>query len=349
MPILYKYIAKEIFALFVAIILVLLGIILSFRLVRLLSAAVAGDMSLASLWKLIGLQALNMMIILMPVALILAAVMTLGRLYRDQEMAAAFACGVGLPTVQKIILVPTIPIAAAILSLTLIYLPDIYAQSSLLRSQARQEAGIALLSAESFRRVDNSTTVHTGENTDNGGYANFFIAQNNPQNSSAVFAQMGRISQNGKNHFLDLSEGIRVEWDKDLNPKTASYTEFDKASLHLPTTEAKTDEKLRNIPTKKLNNSVAHRAELQNRLNAALAVIIFSFAIPLIAHTPPRKRSQKMLPAFLLFALYINLLDLTVKAVAKGKIPVNIGCYALHLTVFVIILLFWLRTRRVRS
>ena len=348
MPILYKSIAKEILALFMAIILVLLGIILSFRLVRLLSAAVAGDMSLAALWKLIGLQALNMMIILMPVALILASVMTLARLYRDQEMSAAFACGIGLSTLNRIILIPALPIAGLILGLTLFYLPNIYAQSSLLRSQARQEAGIALLSEESFRRIDKSTSIYTGATDEKGGYLNFFIAQDNDKTSSAVFSEMGKITQQGKENFLELNQGIRIEWDKNFDPQTASYAKFKKAALHLPTTEAKSDDKIRNLPTKELNKSPAHQAELQNRLNPALAMIIFCFAIPLIAHTPPRKRSQKLLPAFLLFAIYINVLDLMVKAIAKGKIPVFLGCFTLHIAVFIVIMLFWIRTLKVK-
>ena len=104
MPILYRYLIRETLAVFLATNLILLAILLSFRLSTLLAAAAAGNMALSAVWMLIGLQAVRFLVILMPLAFVLAAVMTLGRLYRDHEISAALAA-VQIDRLDRVIIV----------------------------------------------------------------------------------------------------------------------------------------------------------------------------------------------------------------------------------------------------
>ncbi|SUO95988.1 LPS export ABC transporter permease LptF [Suttonella ornithocola] len=346
LPILYRYIIREISAYFFAIIFILLTIILSFRLSRLLSTAVAGDISLTAVWKLIGLQAINMLIILMPIALILSIMMTLSRLYRDYEMSALFAGGIGRNHLQKIILFLSVPIAIILLTLTLFLLPEIQTKSTLLRTQAKQQASFALFIPNSFRRMDDGTVIHTG-NIENNIYQHFFIAQHQKEQYSVIFAKTGQIDEYQKENYLYLNHGVRASWDKNKDPKQSDYTQFASAELHLPSSEeTKIDERVRNLSTDKLNNSAEHQAELQSRLNPALAMIIFALCLPMLAHRTPRsQKSQRLLPAFLLFALYINLLDIVVKSIAKGSLAIFPGSFIVHGMVLIAIVFWWIKTR----
>lgn len=347
LPTLYRYIMREIAALFIAIIIILLAIILSFRLARLLSAAVAGDMSLSAVWQLIGLQAVNMLIILIPVALILAAVMTLSRLYSDQEMSAVFASGISRAHIHRIIFVSAAPVCALLLYLTLMIMPDVYRQSAAIRDQARQQASFALLSANSFRRLDNGISIHTGD-FNAGAYQDFFIAQHGAGNNAVIFSDSGRIETRGTEHFLHLKQGTRIAWQDNHDMQEAGYTEFRAAELHLPSSESHRDERLRNLPTAELGtDSREHLAEWQTRLNPAVAMLIFCLCIPMLAHTGPRKgRQQKLLPAFLLFAIYSSALDNAVKAVTKGSLPALPGSFIVHAVVFTGIFCWWLKARK---
>jgi len=74
MPILYRYLIRETLAVFLATNLILLAILLSFRLSSLLAAAAAGNMALSAVWQLVGLQAVRFLVVLMPIAFVLAAV-----------------------------------------------------------------------------------------------------------------------------------------------------------------------------------------------------------------------------------------------------------------------------------
>lgn len=295
LPILYRYIMREIGALFIGIIIILLAIILSFRLARLLSAAVAGDMSLSAVWQLIGLQAINMLIILIPVSFILAAVMTLTRLYSEQEMSAIFASGIGRAHIHKVVFLIATPIAILLLYLTLMVMPEVYRQSVNIKEQARQQASFALLNANSFRRLDDGTSIHTGAQSD-GKYKDFFIVQKNANENVVIFSDYGRIETQDKDQFLHLEKGIRVAWQNLSSAQDANYTQFDKAELYLPSNETQVSEPLYALPTAQLSTTQReHLAEWQTRLNPAIAMLIFLFlSAAVVSHRAAQRTTTKI-------------------------------------------------------
>ena len=68
----------------------------------------------------------------------------------------------------------------------------------------------------------------------------------------------------------------------------------------------------------------------------------------MLARSQPRQgRYQKIVPAFIAFALYINPLDLITIAIRKQQIPPLPGSYWLHGAVLALIFIAWYRhTRR---
>lgn len=339
---------RQILSVFSAVIFVLLAIILGFRLSKLLTTAVEGTISLSAVWKLIAMQAVNIGVVLMPTALIVAMMMTLSRCYQSQEITAIFAAGRGRLTIARFLFLPSFLIAATVLLLNLFLLPETYRQVSLLRSQAEQEAGFAMMTADSFRSISRNLAIHTGAGED-GGFRDFFIYQKskNKPEQAVTFADFGKVQEENSEQFLLIDKAIRVSFSdfKDSAEdfyKSATYVQFDEGKLHLPSADsANADARLRNVRSFELDNSAAARAELQKRINPALALLIFSFALPLIAHTRPRSNPQRLLPAFLLFALYLNALDWAVKAAAKEKISLFVSGFAIHGLVLVLIVFFW--------
>ncbi len=348
-PTLYRYIMREIMARFLAIIIILLSIILSFRLSRLLSAAVNGDVALDTVWQLIGLKSVYILAIIIPIAFVLSTVMTISRLYRQHEMSAVFAGGIGRAHIHHIVLLLAIFIAALLLILNLQILPEVYRKHSALRNQAHQQAGFALLTENNFQRLDDGVTIHTGEQKD-GKYNNFFIEQRetgkNPQ-SSVIFAEKGSIIKKADEQYLILEDGIRASWRKADSIESTNYTEFKQAELHIPSPPASSSNRVRNIPTAELKKTKEHLAEWQNRLNPVIALLIFSLSLPMVAHSTPRREKQyKFLPAFLIFIAYISILEAVVKNVSKGSIAILPGSFAVHFCILFAIFLWWLKARK---
>ncbi len=90
-----RYIAKETALTVGAVTGVLMLILLSNRFAVLLGDAAAGRLPRDTVFTLLGLASINYFIVVLPVALFLAVMLALGRLYRDSEMTTLMACGVG--------------------------------------------------------------------------------------------------------------------------------------------------------------------------------------------------------------------------------------------------------------
>lgn len=348
LPIFYRYLIRETATLFVAINLILLAIILSFRLSSLLARAISGGISLNAVWQLLGFQAVSVLVILIPIALVLAGVMTLSRMYRDQEISALSAGGIGRGHLLKAMLLLAFPVAILVLGITLFVQPKLYEKRNLLLDQARDQASYQLITPNTFRSLDDGTVIYTGKRQQQG-FDQFVILQEDPVQgeNSLILADYGHFQENNNERFLTLEKGIRATWQEDLLPQNMSYGHFVSANLHLPNSESKTGFSLRTIPTLKLNHNPKQQAELQNRLNTALALLIFVFSIPLFSWSGPRQgSSQKLLPTFIAFGLYINLLDSVVKAIGKGKLAIWPGSLSVHAAAIALIALWWWLNRR---
>jgi lipopolysaccharide export system permease protein len=100
---------------------VLLLIIISHKLVRYLAKAVDGEISGQAIFSLLSLNMVSMSVVLLPASLFLSVLMVLGRMQRDNEMAALAAGGVGLPRILRAVFTLVIPLSflAAVLALQL--------------------------------------------------------------------------------------------------------------------------------------------------------------------------------------------------------------------------------------
>ena len=350
MPIFYRYLLRETGGVFLATCVILLAIIVSFRLSLLLGRAASGSMELSAVWQLIGLQSVEFLTTIAPLAFVLASVMTLGRLYNDHEISALYAGGIGRGHLCRAFLWLALPIAGLLLFTTLHFLPDIYSRQEIIRNKAQQEAGMLLFAANTFRQLDHGLVVHT-ESYEQGRLGNFFLAHSADGKHSALFAESGTLA-GGDTRVLHLEQGQRIGWQEQENaptPLQPDYSRFASASLQLPGSALQASDRLRNLPTAALTRSPEHLGEWQTRLNPALALLIFSLALPFFSrHKPRQGRFQNILPAFLIFALYINLLEFSVVAVKKAQIAALPGSLWIHLAALATIALLWLKPQRIQ-
>ncbi len=114
--ILDRYLFREAGLTWVAVTLVLLAIMLSTRFARFLVLAASGELPETLLLQVVALSSVQYLVILIPVSLLLAVMLSLGRLYLDSEMAAIAACGVSLGTLYR----PFIRLGIALAAITAI-------------------------------------------------------------------------------------------------------------------------------------------------------------------------------------------------------------------------------------
>ena len=90
-----RYIFREISSTWLAVTVVLLVIMIANVLARTLSRVTDGSIAPEMLLALVGVKSINLLVTLIPLGLYLGVLLGFGRLYRDSEMSALAACGVG--------------------------------------------------------------------------------------------------------------------------------------------------------------------------------------------------------------------------------------------------------------
>ena len=89
------YVIKEVLRTFAGVFLVIFIIILSTQLLRSLSAVAEGKIALEFLFSLLFLKNIESLTLIVPLTLFLSILLALSRLYKDSEMVALSACGIG--------------------------------------------------------------------------------------------------------------------------------------------------------------------------------------------------------------------------------------------------------------
>jgi lipopolysaccharide export system permease protein len=99
--ILDRYLLREAGGAWLAVTLVLLSIMLATRFARFLGEAATGILPRELLFKVVALSSLQYLVILIPVSLLLAIMLAMGRLYKDSEIAAMSGCGVSMKQLYR--------------------------------------------------------------------------------------------------------------------------------------------------------------------------------------------------------------------------------------------------------
>ena len=122
--IIIRYLVRETLKSQLAILFILLLIFFCQKLVRILGAAVDGDIPTNLVLSLLGLGVPEMAQLILPLSLFLGLLMTLGKLYTESEITVMHACGLSKAVLVKaamILALETTPVVgAASLALTVI-------------------------------------------------------------------------------------------------------------------------------------------------------------------------------------------------------------------------------------
>jgi lipopolysaccharide export system permease protein len=90
-PILDRYILREVFRTWLGVTAILLFILITNQFARVLGKAASGDLPKDAVFLLLGMTSVQYVSVLIPVALLLAIMLSLGRLNLDSEMTAIYA------------------------------------------------------------------------------------------------------------------------------------------------------------------------------------------------------------------------------------------------------------------
>ncbi len=334
---------------FGATLVVILTIVLTMMLIRTLGQAALGRVSPQDVVLLLAYSALGHFSTILALSLFIAIVATLGRMYRDSEMAIWFASGAGLVRFVAPVLRTTWPVLLVVGALALFVWPWVNQRAVDLQARFEGRSDLSRIAPGTFQSSKDGrrTFFIDRDSPDSTVGHNVFILSNTDNVESVTTAMRGQIEVRGADRLLVLQSGQRNEVNLKSGEKTISRFESYTAGAgeritvsdrQLPPKARSTMELLR-TPTPAFKGELAWRLGLL--LGAANMVML---GIGLSYANPRRASNWNLMFALLSFVVYYNVINLTKAWVDSGKFGLGSTLLVAHGGTFLLALaLIWWR------
>lgn len=323
---LFRYLLREVLRAFGVIVLVLFGIALCHKAIRLVVGLSAGHMLPSLVWQMLFLQAPELLAFLLPIGLFFAVLLSYSRLFASQEIPVMLACG---RTWGQLLIVPLLlagGVAWVTGTLTCYGIPWLAHQ----REQLMQTIGprhlLQMISSGRFHSPAPHTFIFYVEavDRDRSGMHRVFIAEH-PKEESApriTVARFAKVQIEGGHAYLELQEGQRYQG----NPGERDYqiTRFHtyRRFLETPGFSKESVGSHRTAPFSELygQKTPGSRAEWQWRLAVPLSAPLLGFlAVPLSVVSVRQGSFARVFAGILLCLAYWNVLTLGKRWIAIGQ------------------------------
>ena len=337
---------REFTQLAAAVFMTLFLIALTTRLIRLLGLAAGGKLPSESVVALMGFFALHSLPTLLSLTLFITVLLTLTRAYRDSEMVIWFSAGQSLAAWVGPVLAFAAPLVLVIAALSLVGAPWAFRASQEYESRVDARDDVARVQPGVFGETRGKNRVFFVESVagDESSVQNVFVNTRQLSRDGVMVAKQAhtRVAANG-DRFLVLLNGQRYEG----TPGEAGYRvmEFEKYEVRIEVKEGEDPpDTVRGLNTLALlaDRIPQNLGELHWRLSQPVAALLLALlAIPLSFVNPRAGRTVNLLFALLVFFVYSNLLTLTQSRIAQGRMPFEVGAWAVHAAMLAIFLLLF--------
>jgi len=297
-----RYVLREVATALAGVTVVLLAILVSYQLARILGIAAERGFPHDIVLALIGLTTLENLMVLVPISMLLATMLALGRLYHESEMAAVRACGIGPERLYLPVYTLALPVAAALAWLTFVVGPDARNGAEELRGRGLRDAEFGQLTPGTFRTYADGKAVFYAEQSGADGRLIHIFTQHHAGDrievATAAWAEQ-RVLAGGRTQIVVLHDGERIEGK----------------------------------PSRELfgSSELVDIAELQRRISLPVMVLVLAIiAVPLSALRPREGRYARVALAILLYFVYANLLSAAQVWIEKGRLPPQAGTWWVH-------------------
>jgi lipopolysaccharide export system permease protein len=334
---------------FGATLVVILTIVITMMLIRTLGLAASDVVAPRDVVLVLGYTALGHLPTILSLSLFIAIVVTLGRMYRDSEMAIWFASGLGLSRFVRPVLRTVWPVLLVIGLLLVFVWPWGNRNSRELRDRYEQRSDLARVAPGVFQSSSDGRRVFFIERdgADPVNARNVFVLSVQEPVESVTSARSGHIETEGGDRFLVLESGQRSDVnERDGETTLASFETYrvlaDPRALRKaseqPPKALQTVELLR-APTLK------NQGELVWRFGLLFGAINMALLAIGLAHVNPRRPNNwNLVFALLSFVVYFNCINLSQTWVASGRAGLGTAMTLLHGGAFALALaLLWWR------
>lgn len=339
---------KELSRGFGATLVVILTIVLTMFLIRTVGQAASGSVAPQDVALMLGYIALGHLPTMLALSLFISVVLSLGRMYRDSEMAIWSASGVSLGRFVQPVLSTSWPVLVVIALLLVFAWPWGNSSSLELRATYQQRSDLARVQPGVFQKSSDGQRVFfiDRESGDAGMASNVFVLSNAERGESVISASRGRQESRGGENYLVLERGQSNLVDHRSGERTMANFETYSVRVGEKMAQINTNPPPRTLATLALlqNPVPTHLAELTWRFGMALGALnLLLLGIGLSATNPRRASNWNLLFALLAFFTYYNLINLSQAWVASSRLSMPLALLAVHGSGFMLAmaLLWW--------
>lgn len=333
-----KLIVGDLLKTLLSVLTVIVIIIVSRKFIRILDDAIAGQVSNETLLSILGLKTIVVSIEFLPVALFMAVLMVMGKMYRDQEMAAVSSAGGGVATIYRAVFLLVFPLSILAVGLSLYVSPWAEASVDELMKQGEESADLRSIAEGKFSEYSQGDLVFYVEKISADKKMHKVFVQNRQHGNVAIItADTARMQDLTDGRYIVFEHGEQVQGlPGTLNYVIESFTEY-AVRLETKVAAATFNRQALNVDTLWGSNLALYAAELQRRFSIPLGMLLLSFiAVPLAQISPRGGVYGNMLVGFLIYFSYGNLIRVSQSWVMNETIPAWLGASAVNVMLLLI-------------
>lgn len=357
--IIQRYLAREVMQTTLVVISVLLLAFLSQQLVRYMNYVAVGKIATNVLFQLVSFEVPYLMALLLPLALYLGVLLAYGRLYTDNEMAILQMSGFGERRLLGVTAIIGLFVSVFILGLMTVVNPwvSLKRQALMDSDEATLHLIQTLIPGRFQVTADGKRVMYVEKlSLDRSRAQNVFMAEQHltPEGTRwmLVSADLGYQEKvaNSPDPYFVTTDGYRYEG----TPGNNAYRviQFKKYAVRIPEASPQMnhveDETLPTAVLFKERANPNRAGELQWRFSIAISAFLLALlAVPLSTIKPRSGRFLVLLPAVLVYIIYINLLFMARHSLESGLLPLWLGMWWVHgLMLCVVLAVLWHRAKQ---
>lgn len=347
----FRYLFGESLRTWLAVVGVLLFLTLGMGLSRFIGDAAAGNIPVNTVLGLAFFSALENLQIVLPVSILLAILLVVGRLCRDNELTALLAGGVSLGTVYRPFFALALAVAVFSGVLSIIVAP-------------RAELAMDRLGAHSAASMIESLAPGRFTTVMDGKVAFYAQGRDPDGNLSHVFLRVTRKGDHGQPTRIVITARRAREqvdpatrrvtlilddgWRYDGVPGKADYRVIRFGTygmqVHPPLARAQDKVDTQRIGCLLASDDPGAEAEWQKRFSVPLSILILTLLALPLGRAPPRSgRYGRVIVGILLYVIYVNAIHLASVALENDTVPAVVGVWWVHGLVLALAVLLVLR------
>jgi lipopolysaccharide export system permease protein len=341
LQILGKYLRKETFKAFVAILLVLFVFSIGTLFAETLRAIARGVLPASMLYVELGLRSIDSLTLLLPLSLYLAVLMKLAQMYRNQELVMFHSFGLSTKQILKMYVPQMLVFFIFLMFLSIFVIPIASKTSERLTLAASKNISLMGLKEGVFQELSGSNSVIYVRkiNVEKKRLENIFINIKHEDRIDTLTAEYGYQyeDKNNQERYISLHNGFRNEGV----PGTKKYNlmRFERNDIKLPRLKGRSvnvDENGKSLLELIDSERPIDKAELNERLSPAIVLVVLVLLALSISKSSPRNgKYGSLILGVLIYISYLYLLFIAVSLIANQKIPSWVGVWWVH-AVFIV-------------